>query len=255
MLSKAAFHIIQNYLQLPFPGKEVSCPYFINKKNKIRGALRALVGKGTPDDIVEEAQIAALKEKINLANLDSATLRKFLVDHCIGIDCSGLVYHIVDTELKHTNRGNFAHFLTFRARNFFKKIVIKLRPAENTNVVVLADEKNSTTITLRDIKPSDLIILKNVGPQHSYQHVVFVHEVDYIKGEPLAIHYTHSIELPNENSTEHGIRQGKILINDINKPLLEQNWEEREKINAENKFFNYAKTAESITIHRLRCFI
>jgi hypothetical protein len=42
---------------------------------------------------------------------------------------------------------------------------------------------------------------------------------------------------------------------DSKKPILEQLWVEREKNNEENAFYSYAKTAETITLHRLWCLI
>jgi hypothetical protein len=127
MISPAAEKIIENYLHLPFPGKDVACPYFINKKNKLRGALRALIGKGTPEDIIEEAQICALKEKINLENLSSIELRKFLTTHHLGVDCSALVYYIINAEIQfklHTSLSKKIYFP--HTTNFLKSEVWSL---------------------------------------------------------------------------------------------------------------------------------
>jgi hypothetical protein len=254
MLSDAAQQMINDYLHLPFPSKDVFCPYFINKKNKLRGALRALTGKGTPEDIVAEAQICALKEKMNIFELSSLDIRKFLVDHNLGVDCSGLVYHIIDAELqarKKTSLGRTLHFPT--ATNLLKKIIIALRPTENANVYTFADNKNSLPVPLSDIKTGDLIILRDTGPSHNQQHIVLIHDTEFSANSILIIRYTHSIDLPGETWQEHGTRQGVIQIIDPDKPLLEQRWIEREKTGTDNNFFNYANTARTIQVHRLHC--
>jgi hypothetical protein len=254
MLSPAAQQIIQNYLHLPFKDKELFCPYFINKKNKVRGALRALVGKGTPDEILEEATIYALKEKIDLTELNSEMIKKFLVDHYIGIDCSGFVYHVLDTELKTNKKPGLGKTLHFPAMsNLLKKIIIKLRPAENANVLTFEDPKNSRPVPLTDVKNGDVIILRDTGPSHTQQHIVLIHDTEIQGNSTLIIRYTHSIDLPEETWQEHGVRQGIITITNPQKSLLEQTWSERGKTGDENKFFKYATTARTIAIHRLHC--
>src|SRR3989344_4672574 len=56
-------------------------PYFNNKTLGTRGALKAEVGKGSPEDIREEVKNIAIREKINIDNLDKDNLKRFLVDH------------------------------------------------------------------------------------------------------------------------------------------------------------------------------
>ena len=57
MLSPKAGQIIDKYFNLPFAGVlGVRCPYFNNARRNLRGQLRGLVGKGTPEEIVEEAK-------------------------------------------------------------------------------------------------------------------------------------------------------------------------------------------------------
>jgi len=62
MLSPRAQKIMQEYLALPFIGVDgVRCPYFVNTRAERRGQIRALVGKGTPVEIVEEAKIISIQ--------------------------------------------------------------------------------------------------------------------------------------------------------------------------------------------------
>jgi hypothetical protein len=256
MLSTQAQEVLTNYLHLPFKEKEVFCPYFINKKNKIHGALRVLIGKGTPQDIVEEAKIFSLKEKIDLKNMSSENIRLFLTVHHLGVDCSGFIYHILDAEMKARNKSSFAKQLLFPfAQSFVKKIITKLRPAENTNVLTLGHEKNSSPVAYQNAEPGDLIIIRNAGLEKQYQHVALLHKVEKNNEGQIILHYSHSIQLLNEGSAEHGVRQGYIKIINPTKKLTEQFWLERGEVGDKNKFFIYARGAESVTLQRLHCLI
>src|SRR3989344_4173036 len=97
-LSKNALDVMEQYLHLPFAKQHISCPYFNNKRSGIRGGLRALIGKGSPEEIAEEAKILAMKEHVLLNTLANDALKQFLVNHTIGIDCSGFVYHVLAAE-------------------------------------------------------------------------------------------------------------------------------------------------------------
>ena len=50
-LSASALKIINDYLHLPIPGHDVVCPYYNNRRANLRAGLRALIGKGNPEDI------------------------------------------------------------------------------------------------------------------------------------------------------------------------------------------------------------
>jgi len=252
-LSPQALQIINNYLTLPFPNKHISCPYFNNRRIKLRGGLRVVVGKGTPQDIVEETNILSLREKINLNNLTDVELKKFLIDYHLGIDCSGLVYHILDTEMKAQNKGSLQKVLKRPwFKNPLRKLLVKLRPIENTGVGTFNHEVNSTEINLKDARPGDFIILMGAGIKQDYNHILLIHETEHhqdnLKPENYklkAISYIHSFQYPTDGQYNHGVRQENIEITDINKPLLEQNW-------SEPQMKDYAKTAKEMKIKRLK---
>ncbi len=282
-LSQPALEVIQNYLALPFPGKNVSCPYFNNRRAKVRAGLRALVGKGSAEDIVEEAVILSLREKINLEKLNNEELKKFLVDNNLGIDCSALSYHILDAEAKAQGLGSL-HKILKRPwfKNPFRKLLVKLRPVENTGVGTLNHEVNSVEVNLKDIRPGDMIIIMGAGPKQDYNHVLLVTNV-ILRSEAtkelskptsdelqktnipqstfsskdssspstssgslgMTITYIHSFQYPNDGLYNHGVRQEKIEITDINKSLLEQNW-------SEPQMKDYARGAKEFKIKRLK---
>jgi hypothetical protein len=144
MLSPQAEAVINDYLTLPFPNRQVACPYYNNRHGKVHGALRVLVGKGAPDEIAEEALIISLRDKIDLDSLDTETLKKFLVGHHLGVDCSGFAYHVLSAEVTAQGKGKLKQYLKFSQQtDILRKLILLLRPAENTSVKVLADTHNT----------------------------------------------------------------------------------------------------------------
>ncbi|KKQ28205.1 MAG: hypothetical protein US42_C0001G0056 [Candidatus Magasanikbacteria bacterium GW2011_GWC2_37_14] len=240
-LSTQALEVIQNYLHLPFPGHNISCPYFNNRRARLRGGLRALIGKGSPADIVEEATIISLREKINLNKITDEELKKFLIDKKIGIDCSGLVYHILDAEMKAQGKGSLQKILKRPwFKNPIRKLLVKLRPIENTGVGTFNHEINSMEINLKDLAPGDLIIIMGAGVKQDYNHILLINQIADNK-----IQYTHSFQYPNDGLYNHGVRQETITITDPNKSLLDQTW-------SEPQMQDYAKKAKECKIARLR---
>lgn len=247
-LSQPALEIINSYLKLPFPNHNVTCPYFNNRRIKLRGGLRAVVGKGSPEDIVEEATIVSLREKMDLNKLSDAELKKFLIDNHLGIDCSGLVYHILNAEMKARGLGSL-HKVLKRPwfKNPIRKLLVKLRPMENTGVGTFNHEVNSTEVSLKNLQAGDLIILMSAGPRQDYNHILLITTVNQ-NGQQSAIcnlQFVHSFQYPTDGQYNHGVRQEKIEITDVNKNILEQNW-------SEPQMKEYTKTAKEVKIKRLK---
>lgn len=247
-LTPAAQAVLDAYLQLPFAGKHVNAPYFNNQRNKVRGGLRALIGKGTPADIVEEAELMALRDRIALGELSDEAIKKFLVDHNLGVDCSALAYYTLAAEVGAKKKNDLRKVLHFtHATNLVRRFLTRLRPAENVSVAVLADDKNTMPISLLHVQPGDLLILWQTGPEKKLNHVLVVHAVD--EG---AIHYTHTFRWSTEGQYNHGARQGRITITNPTKSLLDQTWAEKNKINNENETFEHARNAAKLELRRLR---
>ncbi|OGH64906.1 MAG: hypothetical protein A2821_00315 [Candidatus Magasanikbacteria bacterium RIFCSPHIGHO2_01_FULL_41_23] len=249
-LSPQAQKIIKDYLVLPFPDHAISAPYFNNQRVKMRAALRVLIGKGSSQDIVEEAQIISLRDKIDLEKLNNTDLKKFLVEHNLGVDCSALAYYILDAENQARGLGLLKKQIIFtNAKNPFRKILAKLRPVENISVAVLADDKNSKIVTLDTIQAGDLIILWRTGKDHKLNHILIVHQVDGNK-----ISYVHSFRWSKDGLYDHGVQQGTVTISDKSKSLAEQIWEEKNKIGEENETWRHVQLAEPVEIRRLNAF-
>lgn len=247
-LSEAALNMIEHFEHLHIGTHQIRTPYFNNKKTDVRAALRVMVGKGSPHDIEQEAFIMSLREKVNLDAMNEEEIRRYLVDHHLGVDCSGFVYHVLDAELQATKHSSMKRTLSFPfAKNIFRKTISKLRSAENTNVKVLAHEKNSKEIQLKDIRPGDMITMIGTGEEHTLDHVLLVTEVHEER-----ITYTHSLNWKTDGKYNHGIRRGTITIVDPKKSLLDQQWEEDGETSKEkNETYWRAQTAHTLSIRRL----
>ena len=71
-------------------------PYFINTPKNPHQKLNAQVGKGNWQQIKKYSQKIAQKKDINFDNLTPLKRYRFQKKHHIGIDCSGLAYHLLD---------------------------------------------------------------------------------------------------------------------------------------------------------------
>ncbi|MBI5728334.1 MAG: hypothetical protein HY984_01110 [Candidatus Magasanikbacteria bacterium] len=252
-LSREAEGVIKEYLRLPFPDREIACLYYNNRRRHLRGSLAVLVGKGRPVDIVDEAALLARQEKTDLNQLDNQQLKKFLVDHHLGVDCSALVYHVLDAEARSKKKLPL-HKLLFPppARTPLGWLRSRLRSMENTSVSVFADEKNSQTIALEDIQPGDLLIFLRTGEKHDRDHVLLVEAVGDDQPGAKLISYVHSFEWRSDGRYGREVRRGTIRCVAPGHPLLEQEWQEKNKLGVENETWQHAKLADRLEIRRLR---
>ncbi len=252
-LSEQAQKIINGYLHLPIPGHGVICPYYNNRRSNIRAGLRAIIGKGTPEDIAEEASIVALREKQNLHKMDDVTLKAFLVYHKLGIDCSGFYYHVIEAELQTQGLGSLHKHLKFPyIKNPLRKLLIIFRPVEHAGVRTLSHEKNAVEIKISDVMPGDMITMIGTGTNQNFNHMLLVHQVDWENNQTKIIHYPHSFAWSSDGQNGHGIKQGQIEITNLHKNILEQIWIENFKTGADNETFKHAQMAQEIKIKRLK---
>ncbi|MBP9695483.1 MAG: hypothetical protein KBD73_03725 [Candidatus Magasanikbacteria bacterium] len=254
-LTKEAQKVINNYIFLPFSDKKVSCPYYNNRHQQIRGALFVRIGKGTPEEIVDEAKTEMIKQRKNLESMTNDDIKKILVDNNIGIDCSGLAYHILDAELKSRKNTSLKNQLSFsHLKNPIRRIIARLRAVGNTNVKTLAADTNSRTINTFEIEPGDMIIMQDSGRNHDRDHILIVHSVEKNDKSIIKINYTHALDWRADGLYNHGVRQGTIEILDPKKSLTDQIWIESGKAGEENETLERAIYAKTLLIRRLKAY-
>jgi hypothetical protein len=280
LLSEKALSVIDQYLHFRIGNSETcNIPYFNNNHKVVRAGLRATIGKGSPADIFEEVEIELAKRGSHDGELPISlpageikkgtfipgaisheSLKHFLVDRNIGIDCSGFAYYVLSAESQSRGKSAIDRHLHFpNCRGILGKIRSKMRPAENAGVATLAHDKNSTIIQLSEIQTGDMITMLNTmnndvkEDRRIRDHIVTVHQVEYQNFIPTVIHYSHSIAWPSDGEYGHGVRQGLIEILDINKPITEQRWTEADKTGIEN--YTNIRAQKALTeLRRLRWF-
>jgi hypothetical protein len=271
MLSPAAEKIINDYFNLPLPGiANVRCPYFNNSRANQRGQLRALTGKGTPNEIIAEAKIISLQYKSGLfckngdcaekndhtgAPFTADEVVKFLVDHNLGIECSGFVSQVLRAHFQETKKIDFTKkMFIVPPSHLLRWLLAKLRPIENISVRVLADDANSNHViggaigyNYENVLPGDVVIMLDTGPLGKRNHILLI-----TAKTGAIINYVHARAWTSEGRYNHGVSRGTITIMNPLKTLLEQTWTEKELSGDKNETFIEAKQARILEIKRLK---
>lgn len=266
MLSIKAQKILDEYFNLPFRGVAgVRCPYFNNVRLKQRAQLRVLIGKGTPKEITEEAKIISIQYHAGIFDTTghcclhetrthtrptiAEDIRKFLIDHNLGIECSGFVTQILRAHFKETKEVDMARkFHIISPRFFFRWLVSKIRPVENIGVRCYADNKNTRAVDWRQAQAGDVVVMLEAGSQKKRNHILLITENT---GE--AIKYTHARQWVADGQYGHGAVKGEVKIIKPDGSLLEQEWEECGCVNSQNETFLEAKNAAVLEIRRIIC--
>jgi len=222
-LTKSAQDTIDQYLHFKVGSAICSIPYFNNKTVRARAALRSLVGKGSPKEILEEVQGIMVKNHVDTNTLTSESLKKVLTDSNIGIDCSAFAYYILNSEsleLKKQTLNKSLHFPN--ARGLLGKIKSTLRPIENCDVANFAHDKNSKVVTLKEIAAGDIVTMLGGPDINDRNHILII---DKVEGNNIS--YVHSIAYPEDGVYGTGIKVGSINVTDLNKNITEQIWSEK----------------------------
>lgn len=220
-LPQQAQDVIDAYAGLDFGhDRLVACPYFINKRAGRRMQIPALVGKGTPEEIIEEVKVHAKMKRLDFAEMSAEEIEGFMRQEGIGVDCSGFLAHVMRAYVfAHITQDLFR--LLRQRRGLLSRILFRMHPEKNINVALLASEANSEEVLdVNDILPGDFVISKNE------EHVYIVSEV-YKEGDSVKkLHYWQSGEKEN-------VCDGSIVISDSAKPLLKQTWEPEQELHGQ----------------------
>lgn len=244
-IPQVAKDAIARYQKLNLGSKSVQCPYFINTKRK--KDLRALVGKGTPEEIIMEAKIWEKLTGQNFEKMSVGEIKTFLTNKGLGIDCSGFVVHVLDAWFFSVKHKHIWSELKLVQGGLASKLRYKLRPVENLGANTLTSDINSFEIGINEVKPGDVIRSKwkKVGTHH-IQLVTKVELND--KGVVSLIEYTHATPYYGDTS---GVRVGQIKILDSSKPLYDQEWSEKDEHGVNFSYEGYMTQSEDNGLRRI----
>lgn len=214
-LPPAAEQIIDAYLHLKLGNQTVRTPYFMNEKGK-RGT-RAQVGKGTAQEIENAVRRVAQQHGFSLDHAQPEEIRQFMIQHEIGIDCSGFAAWILNELVKDRHYKPLWQCIDFGMHPVKAHIIKRLRAIENISVRTLTDPANSIPITdLKKARVGDMIRTRNG------HHILLIREIGYTQAQqPSYFRYINSTEY---DGTRYGIRGGVINIINPNGTLLDQQW-------------------------------
>jgi hypothetical protein len=213
-------NFINRYFELNLGKQKIACPYYINTSKK--KDLRALLGKGSPEEIEIEAKILEKAKGVKFNNMTPKEIREFLQSNNIGIDCSGLITQVLNFWYKEeTDKNMWTKIKVPIKKHIIGKILFYLRPVEKIGAEHLTNLENAKKVNLNKVLPGDLIRLKS--KRKNSHHVLLVEEVirESKTNNVKQINYVHSTPHYEENS---GVKRSSIKIVDKNKPLEEQNW-------------------------------
>lgn len=244
-LPQPAKDAIRSYMELQLDGKLVQCPYFINSKR--RKDLRAMVGKGTSEEIIMEAKIWEKLKGIDFETMSPSEIKDFLKSRGLGIDCSGFVVHVLDAWYKNETGKHIWSKLKLMQSGILSWLRYKLRPVENLGANTLTSDVNSESININDVKPGDVIRSKwkKVGTHH----IQLVSKVEIEDGKVTLIEYTHATPYYGETS---GVRVGQIRIIDPSKPLYDQEWLEKDEHGVNFSYEGFMHNVEDNGLRRLK---
>lgn len=251
-LHEQTLKLIDAYAHVPVGRVTVPAPYMNNRRLGLRGSLAVLVGKGMPIDIAEEALIFALKEHVDLNTLNEEQARMFLVNHHLGVDCSGYAYHLLDAELRARRLPPLKKTISLPfVTNPLKRVFCRLQLAKYVGVKTFAHDLNSRRVALRDIEAGDMIIFLDINEDTARHHLLVIQEITQAR-EQTVLHYTHTMHWQADGHYKHGVKQGRITIDKPNEPLLSQTWEEAGKTGDANETYREARQARVVDIRRLK---
>jgi len=222
-IPKETLHIIKQYFNLSLNGKKVHCPYYINVR-KVRMGLRVLIGKGSPDEIIQESLIYEKLRNVDFKSMSIHEIREFLVKRHIGIECSGFICQVLDYMLRKQKKKHIWKYLIYPKTGIYRRIARFLRPIENIPAEMLTNDTNSKPVkNLNNMKPGDIIRLK--GLRGGY-HVMLISRIKKEDGTIKEFEYVHATRWYND---QHGVRKGTVIVKDPKKRLSDQIWTDEYK--------------------------
>lgn len=205
--SEALQNLFQQYSRLPIGGKEIVCPYWMNKLTS--GIFGPGGGKGRPEQIVEIVNKEAENACFDLAKASEEEITAFMRTRRIGVDCSGFAFWMLDALCKEKGNKSLVDLIPEASGGF---------AGSKANVKLLTSDKFASRIDLSAVQVGDMI--RHRGGKHLM--VILSIERDD-EGSVWKITYAHS----SDRTEITGVHLGVIDVVYPQKTLAEQLWQEK----------------------------
>jgi hypothetical protein len=223
-LAKILAQEINHYLGLPYAKN-----YW---KNGILIKEAIFAGKGNWQEINYATICAAEKYQIDINSLSPKKLYNFQQKHHIGIDCSGLAYHLLDFIDKTIGNTGILFKVIAETKDHGKYGV------RSVSANFLTNSQNSYPISdFSQVQIGDLI------RHHQGKHILLI-----TSQENNRLKYVHS----SLGTLITGVHLGEIKIINPQKPLSFQEWTDITKDNQKYQHLSNPKAGDGI--YRLKCW-
>lgn len=249
LIHDAAIAQIERYKNLQLGGKLVTCPYYMNLARA--KDLRAMVGKGLPEEIEIEARIWEKLKGVDFELMTEKEIKDFLKNRNIGIECSGFVVHVLDKVVKATKGKHIWRFLKLPKKGLLHKIAYVLKPVEKLGADIITNDENSVHVDVKDVQPGDLI--RSKWKRKNSHHVILVYKVvKNDEGKVEEIHYVNSTE---QYGDANGVREGYIRVTDESKQLQDQEWIDFDENGINHTYEGFMVEVADNGLRRLKCMM
>lgn len=226
---QALQQLADQYINFEVAGKRVKIPYILGFG---RWQFWNTSGKGSPE-MIRKALIAEARfHDLDLEKADIFAIYDFMRLHRIGIDCSGLVYHVLDAFIQAKLSLPLSKILV-RYPGLLGKLertILAYKRFRRISAKTLTSPLNTTEVyAVKDIQIGDLIRISR-----ERDHVLIVTRITHDENDTITqVEYAHSSSV---NTQMRGPHYGYITIKDAQKGLDAQEWLENTKRNE-----NYGK--------------
>jgi len=210
------------YVNFQVAGKTVKIPYILGFG---RWQFWNTSGKGSPEMIRKALLIETEFHDVNLEKADIFEIYDFMRAHRIGIDCSGLAYHVLDAYVRERLSKPLSTFLIRYPGIIGKieRILLSYKRFRRISAKTLTSPLNTTEVyAVKNMQIADLVRISR-----ERDHVLVISRITRDENDTITqIEYVHSSSV---NTRMRGPHYGKIQIQDQNKGLEAQEWLEKTK--------------------------
>lgn len=243
LAEEALQQLAHEYVNFEITGKQVKIPYVLGYG---RWQFWNSSGKGTPEMIRNELVSKAQYHDFDLHNATTFEIFDFMRTHRIGVDCSGLVYHLLDAYVQALLHKPLSSFLVRYNGNFGKieKLLLSYKRYRRINAKTLTSPLNTTEVyAVKNIEIGDLIRISR-----ERDHVLLVTKINRDQdGTITNVQYIHSSSV---HTQKRGPHYGEIVVLEPEKGLESQNWLETTKQN-DNYGKEYFQPERGDSVRRL----